>query len=946
MSEIVVAGQNSLFYAIDSEKGQDMEYVDRVICGDSREVGKELPEECVQTIFTSPPYYGLRKYEGEPKIWKNDDECQHEWAESSTAPTKIAQRGSTETEKYPSLVENQKEWGCEQDEFHKGQVAQTKWNNIDAVANGGNAKAGHFCLKCGAWKGMLGLEPSPELYISHLVSIFREYRRVLRQDGTLWVNIADSYWGGKGKSGYELPHEAEERRTKGETLQQPHNVPGYMAMRPADGNHPNIKPKDLIGIPWMLAMALRDDGWWLRSTIIWKKRNCLAGTTRLYAQTQKAEGPMMLKDLARLHPSTVKLWNGSKWTQVLSWIPSGEDKGIEITLRSGEVIKCTKEHLWPTQRGNVCASELKLGDILVYSRLPAPKQPKTPRMLLDERIGWFIGLYLAEGSFGNGGETIQISSHRNVAEYRYDRLKVIANNYDGTCQVYYSEGNKATVNLHGKILHGIIDTYIRGNGAKRKHLDTKCWRRSNVFLESILKGYLNADGYMDEPNNRWRIGFTRNNNLANDLRTLCARLGLQLRLNPCISKCEGKEYPSYRGEIRFKRSEHWSSKADTEIVSIGVAKKMKYWDVSVEDEPHLFALASGVLTHNCMPSSALDRPTTDFEYIFLLAKNGAKPSFWTHRDGYGSRTKPEADYRWKDMLVGDEVDTEPEGDWRTEVYADPDMVTVHRRWKRYNLWKGHAYYYNAEAIKEPNSPTTGRWGNYGGSATASAQAGPHGESSALIKSRSKKDFLEKYYENGRNKRTVWEYMMDEDPYEFWKWLNLKLPKEQLRDLVRDYAESRGTSIVDVPTKGWPGSHFAVFPPALARTIILAGSSDIACPMCGAAWLPRKEKTGEFQRRYGTGNAEGSPYNAQSSMQALWEDKGLQPTCACEGNDGSGASLVADIFSGAGTTCMVAKQKGRHWLGIEAAQKYVEMSVNRIAEAELEVGPDKDQPKLF
>ena len=72
---------------------------------------------------------------------------------------------------------------------------------------------------------------------------------------------------------------------------------------------------------------------------------------------------------------------------------------------------------------------------------------------------------------------------------------------------------------------------------------------------------------------------------------------------------------------------------------------------------------------------------------------------------------------------------------------------------------------------------------------------------------------------------------------------------------------------------------------------------------------------------------------------------MQPTCACEGNDGSGASLVGDIFSGAGTTCMVAKQKGRHWLGIEVAQKYVEMSENRISEAELEVDPDKEQLKL-
>jgi DNA modification methylase len=122
-------------------------------------------------------------------------------------------------------------------------------------------------------EGQIGLEETPEAYVARLVAVFREVRRVLRDDGVMFLNLGDSMWGGKGKSGYELPHEAEERRAKGETFQTGHNVPGYMGMRPSDGKHPVLKPKDLVGIPWRVAFALQADGWWLRSDIIWAKPN-------------------------------------------------------------------------------------------------------------------------------------------------------------------------------------------------------------------------------------------------------------------------------------------------------------------------------------------------------------------------------------------------------------------------------------------------------------------------------------------------------------------------------------------------------------------------------------------------------------------------------------------------------------------------------------------------
>lgn len=108
--------------------------------------------------------------------------------------------------------------------------------------------------------GQIGLEQSPEEYIQKLVAVFREVRRVLRDDGTLWINIGDSY---AVNSGNQPPTNT--RNSCGHTAKA---VPrGY-------------KPKDLIGIPWMLAFALRDDGWYLRQDIIWHKPNCMPESVR------------------------------------------------------------------------------------------------------------------------------------------------------------------------------------------------------------------------------------------------------------------------------------------------------------------------------------------------------------------------------------------------------------------------------------------------------------------------------------------------------------------------------------------------------------------------------------------------------------------------------------------------------------------------------------------
>ena len=465
--------------------------------------------------------------------------------------------------------------------------------------------------------GQLGLESTPDEYVEKMVEVFREVRRVLRDDGTLWLNLGDSYMGSWGN--YAPTGKGGQRAKQVERWQRGAYEGKEDWRPPTSMKQEGIKPKDLVGIPWMVAFALRTDGWYLRQDIIW----CLSGGTRVYVKTQKGEMPMTIKDLVRLDPSTVRLWNGEKWTRVLGWSQTPRpDVAYEIELRSGERIGCTAGHVWPTERENVRTDELQVGDVIKTCRLPEPENVKQPSGLDDELVGWFVGLYIAEGS--RSGDAIQIASHTQELE-RFEKLKNVAEAYHGTCRMHKTGGNAATINLYGHVLTGILDTYVSGRTAKDKHLSVRCWQRSDGFLMAVLKGYLSGDGHYDEANDRYRIAFTNNDNWAADLRTLCARLGVSLRLKRAKNTINGREFPGYRGQIRLSVSDHHNNKPDGEIVAIRRSRARQFWDIGVEDEPHLFALASGVLTHNskpnAMPESVKDRCTKAHEYIFLLTKN-------------------------------------------------------------------------------------------------------------------------------------------------------------------------------------------------------------------------------------------------------------------------------------------------------------------------------------
>jgi DNA modification methylase len=130
----------------------------------------------------------------------------------------------------------------------------------------------HCCVTSPPYYGLrdygtseqIGLEETPELFIEKLVAVFREVKRLLKDDGTLWVNMGDSYCANAtGSQGNNLS-----------TLQGGKSTQIEAGKRPSKKGE-GLKPKDLIGIPWMLAFALRADGWYLRQDIIWAKKNCM-----------------------------------------------------------------------------------------------------------------------------------------------------------------------------------------------------------------------------------------------------------------------------------------------------------------------------------------------------------------------------------------------------------------------------------------------------------------------------------------------------------------------------------------------------------------------------------------------------------------------------------------------------------------------------------------------
>lgn len=211
-----------------------------------------MPAESIQCVMTSTPYWSLRNYGLLPIEWPSvwlcpmaglaevevpgcDPRCEHEWGEHWL---------------------RREEAGWNRLEWHTG--GQRKGTIPE-----GPVSQGQFCQRCGGWRGSLGLEPTPEMFVAHLVHVFRSVWRVLRPDGVVWLNLGDTHMG-SGQGWQKEDTDSSWRRRHLDDL-------GRGRAPSAVYDRKDLKPKDRVCIPWRVAFALQADGWWLRQDVIWAK---------------------------------------------------------------------------------------------------------------------------------------------------------------------------------------------------------------------------------------------------------------------------------------------------------------------------------------------------------------------------------------------------------------------------------------------------------------------------------------------------------------------------------------------------------------------------------------------------------------------------------------------------------------------------------------------------
>jgi len=217
--------------------------LNQVVEGDCLAVMREFPDESVDFVMTSPPYWGLRNYgEATETVWGGDSDCKHEWVE----------------ERMTLVHENRNFSAGTQEEVH-GEKPTTYIKKYDDQVAG-------FCVKCGAWKGQLGLEPSWQLYVSHMVLVCRELKRVLKKTGSIYIVLGDTY----------ASHTCKRSGQFGKPIKEGFDDI-FMENRPKQSGY---QEKCLMGIPWRLAFALIEDGWILRNDIIWHKPNAMPSSVK------------------------------------------------------------------------------------------------------------------------------------------------------------------------------------------------------------------------------------------------------------------------------------------------------------------------------------------------------------------------------------------------------------------------------------------------------------------------------------------------------------------------------------------------------------------------------------------------------------------------------------------------------------------------------------------
>ena len=252
--------------------------LNKIYVGNVLDVLKGFPDQSVDCVITSPPYWNARSYQTNPVIWDGDPNCNHVW--------------SSDIKRTGNEYRN-----------NKGGLRHNKIGKFDEISVVNKSTSGNFCEKCGAWLGELGREPFFEMYISHLSNIFQEIYRVLTDIGCVYVNLGDTYI------------------SKGATRHLEHHDPKYPEGRKVTEAEPagmeqTIPSKCLTMIPARFAIEMTSDKWILRQILNWVKNNAMPSSTKSRFTIDFENIFMFVKS------NTAKFWVNHKLQHIIDIKPS------------------------------------------------------------------------------------------------------------------------------------------------------------------------------------------------------------------------------------------------------------------------------------------------------------------------------------------------------------------------------------------------------------------------------------------------------------------------------------------------------------------------------------------------------------------------------------------------------------------------------------------------
>lgn len=472
-------------------------------------------------------------------------------------------------------------------------------------------------------KDQIGLENTPEEYIEKLVGIFREVRRVLKKDGTLWLNIGDSYYNHRGGKGQALVKQSLSK------LQR--DLPSICPRRA--NKLRGLKDKDLIGIPWMLAFALRADGWYLRQDNIWSKPNCqpecLDPKTKVFIKQNGLVNKISLDSLNKMKVLP-EILTPSGWRPIKN-IWSRLKSAMSFEVGKVERIICAPEHRFPVSNErrstrSILQPALNIRyigykDYLLYCPIKPFLEAKIKnwdRFDLNYSVGYLLGVYTAEGGKdGLRGNAVKLT----IGNHEKNFADKIRNTFHELLLSFSERVDGSALNFwfSSESWQSLLLAFIRGK-VKNKRLNINLLLNTpECFRQGVLDGYIDGDGSYRQGGG-WSV-VSASRQLIRDISTLSSSLGIitSKGMQTVKDKRTGKIYRAWNlwTPYKTKRKEKEGMDGVYQIPPRRrkIVKNREMIDIEVEGGE--FIIGDGLVTHN----SVKDRCTKSHEYFFLLSKS-------------------------------------------------------------------------------------------------------------------------------------------------------------------------------------------------------------------------------------------------------------------------------------------------------------------------------------